>query len=67
MRLNLKLIKANLRQWARQDRRHHYFGKNSSGIRAEVHADNQNIDLKLANLTVQQARTILRLVKEFNQ
>lgn len=45
---------------------HHYMGRDSSGIRVEVSADNKDVDMKLANLSVLQARAILKIMKTWH-
>jgi hypothetical protein len=45
---------------------HHYFSNGTgkhSGVHVEVNADNKDVDLKIANLTVEQAREVLALLK----
>jgi hypothetical protein len=41
----------------------HYFGANCSGIRVECKASANDVDLKIENLTVEQAKQVLALAK----
>jgi hypothetical protein len=41
----------------------HYFGANCSGIRVECKASANDVDLKIENLTVEQAKEVLALAK----